>query len=341
MAPAWAGLLQGLRLIFYAALVAGPGAALFRLLVAEPPRHVVQGMGWAGLLGLGAALLSVGAQGGLLAEAGWDGLLDPAVWRAGVAAPPAVSLGVAAAGFGLVAAAPWKRHPAARWMGAGGALLVVLGLPLTGHAATAEPRWLAAAALAVHGLVVAFWIGGFWPLRALLAGQGAACAPVVERFSRLALPGVAALLLAGVVLGALRLDSPGELVGSGYGRLVLAKACGFLLLLALAGLNRQRLSPALTVREDAARRLSHSILAEMVVAAAVLALTAALVRTPLPHAAMPMHHAAAEGVAVATEGGGLAALVELLPGRAGPNRLVVMLGRASGEALPPFPGGLG
>ncbi|WP_043362002.1 CopD family protein [Belnapia sp. F-4-1] len=335
-ATAWARVLQGLRLVFYAALVAGPGAALFRLLIAEPPRHVVRGMGWAGLLGLGAALLSLGAQGGLLAGVGWDDLLDPAVWRAGLAVSPAASLGLAAAGFGLVAAVAWMRHPAARWAGAGGALLVALGLPLAGHAATAEPRWLAAAALAVHGLVAAFWIGSLWPLRALLAGQGAACAPVVERFSRLALPGVAALLLAGVVLGALRLGSLGEVVGSDYGQLVLAKAVGFLLLLALAGLNRQRLSPALTMREDGARRLSRSILAEMVVAAAVLGLTAALGRTPPPHAAMPMHHAAAEDVAVATEGGGLAALVELLPGRAGSNRLVVTLGRASGEALPPL-----
>jgi copper transport protein len=268
-------------------------------------------------------------------------LLDPAVWRLGAASPPGASLGVSALGFGLVAAAAGPGRPAARWLGAGGAVVAVIGLPLAGHAATAEPRWAAVMALGVHALAVAFWVGAFWPLRALLADRGAACAPAVARFSGLALPAVAALLGAGVALAALRLRAPDELLGSAYGRLVLAKACGFALLLALAGLNRQRLTPALAAgRDGAAARLSRSILAEAAVAAVVLCATAALVRTPPPDAtdrdpAGRVHHPAAERAAVATEAGGLTALVEVSPGRAGPNRLAVTLGRASGAALPP------
>jgi copper transport protein len=82
----------------------------------------------------------------------------------------------------------------------------------------------------------------------------------------------------------------------------------------------------------------------MVVAAAVLCATAALVRTPPPgpadhRAAGHTHHSAgaeaADGVAVATEAGGLTALLEAWPGRAGSNRLAVTLGRASGAVLPP------
>ena len=43
----------------------------------------------------------------------------------------------------------------------------------------------------------------------------------------------------------------------------------------------------------------------------------------------------ADGVAVATEAGGLTALVEVSPGQAGPNKLAVTLGRTSGAALSP------
>ena len=342
---AWAALLQGLRLAFYAVLVIAPGGALFRLLVADPPRRVRRGMLWAGLAGVAVAAFSIGGLGGLLADAPWDGLLDPAVWRLGAGTPLAASLGVSAAGFGLVAATAGTSHPAARRLGAGGAVAVALGFPLAGHAATAEPRWLAAAALVVHALVVAFWLGAFWPLRALLADRGAACAPAVERFSKLALPAVAALLAAGAALAAVRLRTPDELFRSAYGQLVLAKACGFALLLALAALNRRRLTPALAAgRDGAAAHLSRSVLAEMAVAAAVLCVTSFLVRTPPPVAAGHQdmdhaHHPAATGepqsVAVATEADGLTALVEVSPGRAGSNRLAVTLGRTSGAARSP------
>lgn len=344
-ATAWATVLQGLRLAFYAALVIAAGGGLFRLLVAEPPRRVRRGMVWAGGLGIVVAASTVGSLGGLLAEASWHGVLDPAVWALGAGTPLATSMAIAAAGFAIIAfSAVASRHTVASWIGAGGAVLVTVGFPLAGHAATAEPRWLAAVALTVHALVVAFWLGAFWPLRALLTDRGTACTPAVERFSRLALPAVAALLAAGVALAALRLRTPGELLHSAYGQLVLIKASGFVLLLALAGLNRQRLTPALAVQDRAATRLSRSILAEMVVAGAVLCVTTALVRTPPPSAtehgmAGHEHHPSltevADSIAVATEAGGLAALVEISPGRAGINRLSVYLSQASGAPLAP------
>jgi copper transport protein len=161
----------------------------------------------------------------------------------------------------------------------------------------------------------------------------------------LALPAVAALLAAGLALAALRLRTPDELFRTAYGQLVLAKVCGFVLLLALAGLNRQRLAPALAARDGAATRLSRSVLAEMAVAGLVLCVTTALVRTPPPPGAAdhgaagleprPPAAEAADSVAVATEAGGLTALLELSPGRAGPNRIALTLGRASGAVLPP------
>jgi copper transport protein len=346
-ARGWARLLQALRFVFYVALVVAPGGALFRLLVAEPPRRVLRGMWWAGLAGIAAAALSVGAFGGLLAEAPWKGLLDPAVWRLGAGVPLAASLGISAIGFGLVTIAAGSEAPTARWLGACGAIVVALGLPVAGHAATAEPRWIAATALTVHALVVTFWLGAFWPLRALLADREAVCAPAVERFSRLVLPAVAALLAAGITLAALRLHSFDDVFGSTYGWLVMAKLYGFVLLFALAAANRQYLTVALAVgRSGAAASLSRSILAEMAIAAMVLCVTTALVRTPPPtttagdaleHAHHPSETDATDGLTATIEADGLTALVQVSPGRAGPNHLAVTLGRTSGEALPPPP----
>jgi copper transport protein len=347
-ARAWTRLLQGLRFGFYAAFVLAAGGALFRALVTEPPRRVRRGMLCAGIAGCAAAALSVGALGGLLAEAApWRGLLDPGAWRLGAGTPLAASLAVSAAGLLMAAASAGFGAPTARIVGVVGAVVAALGFPLAGHAATAEPRWVAAAALAAHALVVAFWLGAFWPLRALLADHGAVCAPAVGRFSGLAVPAVALLLAAGAALAALRLRTPDMLLGSAYGRLVLAKAGGFALLLALAAVNRRRLTPALAAgRDGAAARLSRGVLGEMAVAAAVLCVTVVLVRAP-PPAATADHDATgrrhdpptadgAGAAAAATEAGGVSARVEVVPGRAaGPNRLTVTLRRSAGATIPP------
>jgi copper transport protein len=205
-------------------------------------------------------------------------------------------------------------------------MVAALGFPLAGHAATAEPRWLAAMALTTHALAAALWLGAFWPLHALLADRGGDALAEVERFSRRALLGVAALLAAGIILATLRLPSPAALAGSDYGRLVLAKFAGFAILLALAAWNRQRLTPALaTGRVLAGRTLSRSILAEMGIAALVLGVTTVLVRTPPPAATHEHAHYAPvrPDIAIATELGGRSALLVLAPGQVGANRIAL------------------
>lgn len=328
-AATWSVALMGLRYAFYLTFALAAGGALFRLLVTEPPCRVRRGIAAAAVLGIGVAALGIGCLGGLLAEAPLGALLLTGTWRLGAGSPFAISLGVSAAGLALCGAAALRAVPAARWLGAAGAVVAALGFPLAGHAATAEPRWLAAAALTTHALAAALWLGAFWPLLALLADRGGDALAEVERFSRRALLGVAALLAAGIILAALRLPSPAALAGSDYGRLVLAKTAGFVILLALAAWNRQRLTPALAAgRSLAGRALSRSILAEIGIAALVLGVTTVLVRTPPPgethdHA----HHAPVRrDIAIATELGGRSALLILAPGQVGANRIALWLG---------------
>jgi copper transport protein len=185
----WASTLMGLRYAFYLAFVVGAGCALFRLLVTEPPRRVRHGIMAAAALGICIAGFSIGCLGGLLAEAPPGGMLLAGIWQLGASTPLATSLSVSASGLVLCGAAALRTGSAARWLGAAGAVVAALGFPLAGHVATAEPRWLAVAALTTHTLAAALWLGAFWPLRVLLAEHGGDAQADVERFSRWALLG--------------------------------------------------------------------------------------------------------------------------------------------------------
>ncbi|MFL6077395.1 MAG: copper resistance protein CopC [Mycobacteriales bacterium] len=96
----------------------------------------------------------------------------------------------------------------------------------------------------------------------------------VDRFSRLAFWCVAVLATTGLYQTWRQVGSVGALTGTGYGRLVLAKAAGFSVLLALGARARRVLAGR---RGDVPPRLRSGVLAEVAVGAAVLAATAVLV----------------------------------------------------------------
>ena len=328
-APGWVAALASLRLALYLLVAAGAGGALFRALVAEPPARIRRGIVIASTLGVLVAAASVGSFGGLLADAPAGGLLQAATWRLAVGTPFAASLTVAAAGLAIAAVTALRPGRLAAGLGGIGAVVVALGMPLAGHAATAEPRWLAATALATHVLAIVYWLGAFWPLQALLAERGAGAAAAVRRFSYGALVAVGVVLAAGVTLAALRLPELGALFASDYGRLLLGKTLGLAALLGLAGWNRQRLTPALVAGAPrAAATLRRSIGLEMAIAVVILGLTTVLVRTPPPGAAHRHDHAAAprQDLAVATEFGGRSLLLVLTPEPPSGNRLTLWAG---------------
>ena len=218
--------------------------------------------------------------------------------------------------------------------------LAVAGIALSGHATTAEPRWLTAPSLALHTLAVAFWLGAFWPLLALLRDP-APSAAAVRRFSMLAVPTVALLVATGLVIAVVQVEHPAALVATGYGLLLLAKLAGVAGLITLAARNRLRLTPALDAGSPgAAARLYRSIGMEAALAGVVLAATSSLTLAVPPrvlaHAGHNLagHRHAPQGIAVATEAGGLRASVEIVPGRAGLNRIAVTLGYAMAGLAP-------
>jgi copper transport protein len=284
-----------------------------------------------------AALLALGLEGGQMTEGSWLTLLEPSTWRLGLATELGLSLVVSIAGLaalvvGLRAAAP---------LALAGAIVAIGALALSGHAATADPVWLTAPMLALHLLMVSFWLGSFWPLWSLLRHEPAVTAlAALRRFSDLAVGAVVLLAAAGLGLAVIQLGSVQALTDTTYGSRLTFKLVLVLVLVLLALVNRYGLMPGLGAGQAEARHgLLASILAEAGLALAILATTALLCQA-VPPRALAMaghehHHDTAGGFAGLAYRDGNGALVELVPARRGRNDLTLRLFDADGRPLTP------
>jgi copper resistance protein D len=149
------------------------------------------------------------------------------------------------------------RPPAAgaRWAGFAAAAAFLGALAWAGHGASTPgaPGDLHLAADIMHLLGAGFWIGMLVPLALLLvelrrAGGPlalAAAAAAAHRFSLLAAASVVALLTGGIINTWFLAGSIPALLGTSYGRLLLAKIALFLATLVIASVNLLRLAPRL------------------------------------------------------------------------------------------------
>ena len=159
-----------------------------------------------------------------------------------------------------------------------------LSLAASGHAGTAPPQWLTRPAVFLHGVGVAFWAGALVPLLAMARQPVPALLPVLNRFSRAAVPVVAVLVLTGLTLAIIQLESFRALIDTKYGLILSIKVMLVILLLGLAALNRFRLTPALAVDPSNTRPLVRSMLLECVTVVGILAVVAGWRFTPPPRA---------------------------------------------------------
>lgn len=325
----WTVAAAALQALQIAANLVAIGGLLFRWLVHPLPRGRL--IPAAALTAALAACAGLGVAAVRLTGSGGAGLLDPAVWRVGLASsrgPSAVLLGLALA---LACFGGRRSTPVA-------AVLAAASFMATGHAATASPAWLTAPALGLHSLCAAVWLGALAPLRALLRHDPAGAVDPVRRFSRLAGPALALLLLSGGTLAVVQLAAPDALLDTAYGRILLSKLAAVAGLLGLVLWNKRWLTPRLP---GAAGALRGAILQEFGLFAGVLAATAALSETPPPRTLAELdahaHHAEmATGITVAIVVGHRQALLTLEPERTGGNRLVATLTDAGGAAVEPI-----
>jgi putative copper resistance protein D len=214
-----------------------------------------------------------------------SGLTDPAILRLLLHSATGVALGLRLAGVACVALALRQGASAARVPMLLGALLTLASFLLTGHVAVDPHRALLAPLLAAHVAIAAFWLGALAPLRQALRLQPPEeAARLLVAFSAPAVWLVPALGLAGVGMASLLLPGVAALWRP-WGLLVLTKGALFLVLLALAALNRLRLTPALVrVGAPGAAALSRTIALEYLLICMTLAVTAVLTGGVSPRA---------------------------------------------------------
>ena len=152
-----------------------------------------------------------------------------------------------------------------------------------------------------HLIAAALWPGGLVPLLVLLLGQYRAMdqstrtfvADIVRRFSGLSLVVVGLLVATGLLKTYFIVGSPGALLTTDYGRLLLLKLALFVLMLGLGAWNlfilKPRLSRAVMVESQTAasvtppvQLLVRSVAAETFLAAAVVFVIGFLGSTPPP-----------------------------------------------------------
>ncbi|QPF94812.1 copper resistance CopC/CopD family protein [Bradyrhizobium commune] len=238
------------------------------------------------MVGIPSAAVAIGVLGLDLLGLPPAALMTAAPWTIAFAtsAGPALLVAVTAMLLALMALdRAWYARALAAIAFAG----VGLSLAMTGHAATAPPEVLTRPAVFLHGLGVAFWIGALAPLMVLVSRPTAATLPLLNRFSHIAMPVVAMLALTGLTLAVIQLESLSALIETRYGVILTIKLALVLSLLALAALNRFRLTPALAKGHKAAPALKRSILVECAAALGILAVVAGWRFTPPPRTIVP------------------------------------------------------
>ena len=157
----------------------------------------------------------------------------------------------------------------------------------------------------LHLIAAAAWLGALIPLALLLraAGRDAASVAIARtatlRFSAFGLASVATLMATGFVNAFYLVGSVAALFDTGYGRLLTAKIALFFVMVAVAAINRFRLTPKLVPDATLAparhvlRRLRRNAVIEIVLGAVIIAIVAKLGVTPpaFEQEAMPhVHH---------------------------------------------------
>jgi copper resistance protein D len=157
-----------------------------------------------------------------------------------------------------------------------GAFATAGSFALTGHTGSIGPGNAPRLLVAAHVLAVSYWIGALVPLfRIASSTEYSRVGAILRRFGNIAAVAVPGLIAAGLILLWLLLGSLEAVFTSAYGRLVLLKLAFVAGLLTLAAVNKLRLTPGVAAGDRVAvARLRWSIAGEMLMAAAILLLTA-------------------------------------------------------------------
>jgi len=290
--PALPEVLQtaGRWLFFVGALVA-MGVVVFGIAVhpnADPDRAVLNRLvAWAAAAALIGSVAQLVGHVAVIGGDGMGGMADFEAWRivADGGYASAITLRVGSALMLLVgvhgfpAWAVGRRDLVPMVIGVAGLLV---SFQLTGHTATSQPSAVVRVADLLHVAAAATWTGGVVALGAVVASRrrrGMTSGTIAARFSTAAVGAVAVVGAAGTALALVELDGPAQLLGTGYGQVLLAKVAVVAGVVAVGAVNHRRVVPALEAGvEGAAVRLQRMVRVEAGLFLLAIALSALLVR---------------------------------------------------------------
>ncbi|WP_049824028.1 copper resistance protein CopC [Bradyrhizobium sp. WSM2254] len=305
------------KVALYLGLFFGVGALAYNFGVSPLPSAAERIAGWLMVVGLLAAISSLGLQGldVLGVPLGEIGKFAP--WTAGLHTSFGLTAIIAAATFMVGLASLLVRH---KGLGNVLASLAVLGvgaaLAASGHASAASPQWLTRSAVFVHAIAIAFWTGALIPLAVVLSRRDPGSVDALRRFSRAIPFFVALLVIAGGLLAIIQVETPTALWTTSYGRVLLIKLAMLAGLFGLAIVNRYRFTPLAEAGHfQATGSLTRSIKIEVVLVLAILAV-AAVWRFTVPPRALTAAKVAPAHIHIHSQ----KAMVDvsIMPGRVGP-----------------------
>jgi len=273
-------LVIGLRAIGFVALFQAAGAALFlalyeRYFAAAPADKLRLVARIAALVALIAAVLHYVLTPARMAG-DFGSTFDPALESLLLRSNSGTAHIVRVVGLAILLLSLDRASKLNTWAALGGAVLALLSFALMGHTVIHPQRWALAPLLLVHIVVAAVWLGALAGLYVAAREQGTESGALVARFSQHAAWAVPAIFVCGLVMSVLLIRSVAELA-TPYGAMVLGKALGFAVLMALAAQNKWRYGPRLLAGDaGAVPALQRTIKAEWVLIAVVLAATAVM-----------------------------------------------------------------
>ncbi len=170
-------------------------------------------------------------------------------------------------------------------VGLAGYALVLISFWFDGHTVSKGPWAIHSLVNFVHLGAAAVWGGGVFAMTTTAwmrrrRSERVGLAAMVVRFSSIATVSLTAVIVAGVVMTWMVLDTPGDLFGTSWGRILVAKTAVVAVAAGLGGYNHFRLRPALEQRPDdpqLAKELRVSLSVESAVFVTIVVLTAILV----------------------------------------------------------------
>lgn len=230
----------------------------------------------------------------------WAGAVDPVILGMVAQSPLGTSAALRLAGLALILCVI-RPERMGLWLALLGALLASASFALRGHA-LGDPQMILGILITVHILCIGFWVGAFAPLVRLTRSAPERAGALAEAFGRKALWAVGLFVLAGAIaLARLGAASPSAL-SSPYGQMFAIKLALIAAVMALAAVNKLRLTPALVAsRPGAGARLRRSIGLEMVLVSGILLTTAALTTLSSPPDKARAQQAALLSAALAPE----------------------------------------